>query len=82
MLELADSTLFVALESFTSGTGRVLLRLAATLFLAYMLTMGVTLAIWSGRGVTERFRPSLTRGSALVVAHRPAAAGSQVSRAS
>ncbi|WP_162802154.1 hypothetical protein [Ornithinimicrobium murale] len=53
MFDLAQSTIFLVTESFISGAGRVLLRVAAVLFLAYVVAMFVTLTFWSVRSATR-----------------------------
>lgn len=79
MFDLAQSTVFLGAESFVSGAGRALLRVAAMLFLAYMVTMFLTLTVWSTRSATRRPALAVVRGESSTQAVRPAAA--PVSRA-
>ena len=44
MTELADSPTFMAIETWLATSGRLLLRVAAMLFMAYLLTMAGSLA--------------------------------------
>lgn len=74
MFDLAQSTVFLVVESFVSGTGRVLLRVAAMLFLAYMVTMFLTLTVWSTRTAIRRPALSVVRGDSSSQAVRPTSA--------
>lgn len=45
MTELADSSTFTAAETWLTTSGRLLLRVAAMLFMAYLLTLVGTLIV-------------------------------------
>lgn len=86
MPDLADSTLVASAEAWITGSGRLLLRLAAMLFLAYLLTMALTLVLWSAPTAGDRTRLSALRSTrglrAAARRHRsPTPVPSEISRA-
>lgn len=59
MTHLADSPVFLAAETWLATSGRLLLRVAAMLFMAYLVTLAGTLAASALAGT----RPSAGRSS-------------------
>lgn len=71
MLALADPSPLLEAQEWITLTGRVLLRVAAALFLAYLLAFGLTLAAASLRDAFRRRRSrSSSRSAAAPLAAR------------